>query len=467
MGVSAGSLAKYEAGAKPLAEIREQVWQEVADADATKKNQPAMTTKSILVCTVGGSHQPIVTAINDARPDYTLFVCSGKDPGTGRAGSDVQIIGTGLVIKAKHDDPKATLANIPAQTGLSPGAFEVIIVPADDLDGAVASIRKAFAAIGERFPQARIIADYTGGTKTMTAALVTAVLETDSIDLQLVTGNRADLVKVRNGTEYSASANIDAIRLERAMAPFLGAWRRFAYDEAALGLAAIRIPGQDPLRRRLFRARDLSRAFAAWDRFDHDEALRILDIYAAVISHDLGKHLGVLRALVETSEQQEPLRLFDLWHNAERRAAQGRYDDAVARLYRLLEWTAQWLLRSRCGIDTSDIQPDRIPAGLDLKPDRFGKYQAGLYAAWTLIGKLTTGPAKGFVDSHLPALLGHVLTRNNSILAHGYSPIDQEAWSEFQAWTETNFMPMLLEETKSVRLRAMPPQLPDDYRWLD
>ena len=40
----------------------------------------------------------------------------------------------------------------------------------------------------------------------------------------------------------------------------------------------------------------------------------------------------------------------DLWRNAERRAVQGRYDDAVARCYRMVEWTAQWLLRTRCNV---------------------------------------------------------------------------------------------------------------------
>ena len=425
-----------------------------------------MPHKTILVCTVGGSHQPIVTAINGVRPDFTCFVCSGTDPGTGRPGSEVQITGTGLVIKERPDAAKATLLNIPAQTALPLDAFEVVIVPADDLDGAVAAIRKAFATLGERFPQAKIIADYTGGTKTMTAALVTAVLESDSIDLQLVTGNRADLVKVRNGTEYSACANIDAIRLQRAMAPFLGAWRRFAYDESGEGLASIRVPGNDALRSRLARARDLSRAFAAWDRFDHGEALRLLEIYAAVISAELGRHLGVLRGLVEFSEQQEPLRLFDLWLNAERRAAQGRYDDAVARLYRLLEWAAQWLLRTRCNIDTSDIPLDKIPEGIDLKIDRTGKRQAGLFTAWSLVGKLTSGPAKVFVDTQLPALQGQVLLRNNSILAHGFTPIGREAWLAFRAWSENNFLPMLLQETAAVRLRTLPPQLPAEYRWL-
>lgn len=425
-----------------------------------------MTRKTILICTVGGSHQPIVTAIRDLRPDLVCFVCSGKDAGTGKSGSDMQIVGKGLCIKAIHNEEKPSLPNIPAQTGLVESSYKVVTVPADDLDGAVDVIQKALISLGEQFPEARIVADYTGGTKTMTAALVIAVLETEGVDLQLVTGNRADLVKVRDGTEASVLANIDAVRLQRAMTPYLSAWQRFAYDESADGLASIPQPRDRVLGSRLSRSRDLSNAFAAWDRFDHAEALRLLEIYAAFVSGDLGMHLGVLKSLVKESTKQEPLRIFDLWRNAERRATQGRYDDAVARVYRLIEWSAQWLLRTMCEIDTSDIPPERIPAGIDIPVNRDGKHQAGLYAAWMMVGKLTSGPASGFAAAHLPALLGYLQMRNESILAHGFAPVQRETWEDLRAWMGENFLPMLLEETKTMRLlHTMPPQLPSAYIW--
>ncbi|MEW6288437.1 MAG: TIGR02710 family CRISPR-associated CARF protein [Thermodesulfobacteriota bacterium] len=425
-----------------------------------------MNTKTILICTVGGSHQPIVTAIRDLRPDFVCFICSGKDPGTGKAGSDTQVLGKGRCIKANYNDEKASLPNIPTQAGLAENSYEVVTVPADDLDGAVVVVREALVNLGDQFTGARLVADYTGGTKTMTAALVAAVLETDGVDLQLVTGNRADLVKVRNGTEASVLANIDAVRLQRGMAPYLSAWGHFAYDESADGLASIPQPRDRVLGSRLSRSRDLSNAFAAWDRFDHAEALRLLEIYAAVVSGDLGRHLGALKLLVKKSDQQEPMRIFDLWRNAERRAAQGRYDDAVARVYRLIEWSAQWLLRLRCGINTSDIPPERIPVGVDIPANRDGMHQAGLYAAWLMVGKLTSGPASGFTAAHLPALLGHLQIRNESILAHGFSSVEQGAWEDLRNWMDGIFLPMLLEEIKAMRLlHTMPPQLPSVYIW--
>ncbi|MEW6750621.1 MAG: TIGR02710 family CRISPR-associated CARF protein [Candidatus Latescibacterota bacterium] len=425
-------------------------------------------TRTILICTVGGSHQPIVTAIRDLQPDFVSFVCSGKDPGTGRPGSDTQIAGTGSVIKVQPTDERASLPNIPTQVGLPAEAFEIVLVPTDDLDGAVAAIRTALAGLRQRFPGARLVADYTGGTKTMTAALIIEALEHDDVELHLVTGNRANLVKVQDGTEACAPAIADAVRLGRAMTPYLAAWSRFAYDEAAAGLARLALPRNSALRARLARARDLSQAFAAWDRFEHGEALRLLDPYAPVVSRELGRHLGVLRPLTGKSEQREPLALFDLWHNAQRRAAQGRYDDAVARAYRLLEWTAQWLLRRHCGLDTGDLPAGGLPPDLDLTPGRDGKIQAGLYSAWRLVEKLCTESAgQRFAAAQLPALLGHVQTRNLSILAHGFTPIGQQAWARFRDWLAANLVPMLLEEAKPLRLHSLPPQLPDRYQWQD
>lgn len=100
-----------------------------------------MSVNKVLVCTVGGSHEPIVTALRDARPDYVIFVCSGKDPATGRPGSEEQILRPGNIIKARPDDARPTLLNIPAQAGMPRETFEVLRVPADDLDAAFAANR--------------------------------------------------------------------------------------------------------------------------------------------------------------------------------------------------------------------------------------------------------------------------------------------------------------------------------------
>lgn len=428
-----------------------------------------MKIETILFCTVGGSHQPIVRAIKELKPDFTCFVCSEQDPGTLKPGSYQQIEGKGLCIKKNFNDDKASLPNIPTQTEMAPDSFQILKVPSDDLDVAVYRIRKELEKFRDNYPEANIFADYTGGTKTMTAALVTAALHTKNIELHLVTGNRADLVRVRDGSESGAFAKVDAIRLDHDMKPFLSAWSRYAYDEAVSGLAGIKCPKDRSLAGRLNRARDLSRAFAAWDCFDHKAAKDILEIYSVVISRELCGHLGAINILAnENSTSREPLYIFDLWRNAQRRAVQGRYDDAVARCYRLLEWSAQWFLRTRHNLDTGNINPEQLPPGMEIAPGRKGELRAGLYIAWLIIAeKNDNSNFSRFASQHLDSLKDLLETRNQSIFAHGFTPVSFSDWKKFEEWIGEKFLPILLKETRSVKLHKLPPQLPAYYEWLD
>jgi len=336
-----------------------------------------MTT--ILICTVGGSHQPIVTAIEKQHPDHVIFICTDKDPATGKAGSLSQIEGKGSCIKAQPADDKPTLPNIPAQTGLPPERYTICTTLSDDLDQIYQDCSTAIRATLSRFPNAALIADYTGGTKSMSAGLVMAVLEHQDIDLQLVTGGRSDLVKVQDGSQYAAMANIERVRFERAIDPYRQAWNRYAYSEAEVGLKQIGVLPRNPeLRGQYTRFRDLSRAFAEWDNFNHQKAGEILKNYAANLPDSYQPYLTIIKTLNDTAvNKRDAARLHDLYLNAQRRAAQGRYDDAIARVYRLWEWTAQWLLKKHCGIDTANIPAEQIPVGVNLHQnrDRGGKYQ--------------------------------------------------------------------------------------------
>ena len=355
--------------------------------------------RSVLLCTVGGSHQPVLKAIEASDPVHVCFFCSGRDPVTGRMGSVSQVTGPGKVIKADLRDKAPTLPNIPALAGLGADAFETVTVSADDLDQAFFAMRDAILNLAIRFPEAHLVADYTGGTKTMTAALVCAAMESDRVELQLVAGARPDLDRVSDGTEQAVTASVARFRLERAMAPHLAAWSRFAYREAAEGLDRIRAAVNAPDRLRLESARTLSRALAHWDDFNHADALALVQPYAGHVADSYPRMLPVLRLLARSdehkaSDKRDAVRLFDLWLNAERRAAQGRFDDAVARAYRLIEWTAQWQLRTILGIDTADFPADRLPEGSRTRPGRDGKIKIGLYEAWQVIGEHREGQVR-------------------------------------------------------------------------
>jgi len=413
---------------------------------------------TVLLCTVGGSHVPIVRAIQESRADFVCFLCTGPDPETGRAGSEVQIEGKGNLIKADPKDERPTLPNIPTQCGLSAEQFELRRVPSDDLDAIHAVCRVALDDLRRRHPGARIVADYTGGTKSMSAALVLAAIEAEGVELQLVTGNRVDLVRVRDGAENAAPANIEAIRLERRMQPYLNAWERHAYAEAEAGLKALANPLNATLRGRLNRARDLSAAFAAWDAFGHAVARERLQVYAPRLPEDWKPLFGALSGLTDNDPlKRQAAQLLDLYRNAERRFAQGRHDDGVARLYRLLEWTAQWALEKHCQVKTGDLPADWAP---DIAPNREGKRQAGLFVAWRLVAERTPGPLADWHASRRETMLDHLQARNASILAHGFAPVAAATGRHFLDWLSGDFLTALLAETAAVGIRQLPPQLP-------
>ncbi|MCY4470240.1 MAG: TIGR02710 family CRISPR-associated CARF protein [Thiotrichales bacterium] len=415
----------------------------------------------VLLCTVGGAHQPILRAIESTTPRHVCFFCTDRDPETGKPGSIVQVTGKGDVIKAHRCDQKPTLPNIPTMAGLADERFETRIVPADDLDGAYLAMRTTVAELVHRHPGTQFVADYTGGTKTMTAALMCAALDSDDIELQLVAGARPDLLRVANGTEQAVVASVARLRLDRAMAPYLGAWRRFAYREAAEGLDGIRIAADAADRTRLAFARALSRALARWDDFNHAGALELLENYAARVATSYPSMLPALRLLTRTADKRhDPARLWDLWLNAERRASQGRFDDAVARVYRLIEWTAQWQLRDKLRADTADFPPELLPASVDASPGRDGRIKVALWSAWQIVAECTQGPAQDLIACHGAELRDLLSIRNDSILAHGFRPVQRPEWERMQRWIRDRFLPILQLLAQESGLIIPPEQLP-------
>ncbi|MEC4748356.1 TIGR02710 family CRISPR-associated CARF protein [Methylomicrobium sp. Wu6] len=419
----------------------------------------------ILFCTVGGSHQPIVSAINDLRPDFVVFICTGKDPATGRVGSVSQIDGKGNCIKAHSSDDKPTLPSIPNQTGLAPEQYEVVLTLSDDLDQIYLDCNQAIEQISRRFPNAKLAADFTGGTKSMSAGMIMAALERPDIDLQLVTGSRADLVKVQDGSQFTARANSDQIRFQRLIAPYKQAWSRYAYSEAEAGLKLLKPPSNPDLRGQYTRFRELSRAFAEWDNFNHAQALAIMQPFAPSMPAAFKAYIGLALRLNDNNPgKREAARLFDLYRNAERRAAQGRFDDAIARVYRLIEWAAQWLLETHCGIKTGDIKPEQLPDSMALKTNRDDKIQAGLFDAWQLVKLKSNGPAAAFIADQEDTLLNHLKVRNGSILAHGFDPIQSNNWHPIHSWLQQHFIPMLINEAAPFGIKQLPEQLPVHYQ---
>ena len=419
---------------------------------------------TVLFLTIGGTHEPAVKVIRQLQPERVIFFCSGDDPGTGRRGSWVQITGQGKVIKARKEDPYPTLPNIPTQCGLTAESCKKVEVPPDHLDGAFEIMAESIDKEVARDIKVKLVADYTGGTKTMSTALVLATLEHPEVDLNLTTGNRSDLTHVHSGTEHVTVVTIERLRTRRMMKSALSPWERYAYDEAEQALERIATPSDPDLAGELNRLHDLSHAFSAWDHFNHDEAFKRLDPYAPVLASPIANPLALLSLMANHKKdpaRAEALLIWDLWLNAKRRAAAGRFDDAVARLYRVIEWTAQWLLSAHLAIDTSDVPLDKIPSGITIEPGREGSRRAGLFAAWQLLAHHRPQSEAGrFFAERRDELLDLLKKRNGSILAHGFKPVGKDAWEGMHQWVESNLCPVLCKEAKDIGQKTFFDQLP-------
>lgn len=396
--------------------------------------------ETLLVLTVGGSCAPVITAIRDYQPDFVCFVVSG-----GAKGSRATVDGPGnpcgdsrkvkcpaCGADAPLGDPKG--ANILTQTGLHETQYTLLeLAEPDDLSSCYALLRATLTQLRTEHTGWRLLADYTGGTKTMTAALALSALE-NGYELSLVKGTRADLVKVRNGTEMAALVNVSEVRARQQIAEAQRLFNRYAYASAAEILqSTLRAAPLSPeLQREIGERVTLCRAFDAWDRFDHSQAALLLEPYQSRVV----PQWRFIKQITGSAPGFAPV--LDLLCNAERRAARGRYDDAVARLYRALEMLPQLRLEQRApALNSSDLDVALLPEELRPKyealrePGKKGKIKLGLRQDYELLLELEDPLGKVYQEQE-KRLLQALLHRNESILAHGQRPIAQVQWDEMK-----------------------------------
>ncbi len=401
---------------------------------------------NILVCTVGGACAPVVTAIRDYAPTFTCFFAT-----TGTRGSRVTVDG------ARYPCGEGK-PNIVTQTQLAEGTFEIVeLDEPDSLPDCYSTMRSVLGKLVDAHPGLRYVADYTGGTKTMGAALVLTALELNW-ELSLVRGTRADLVRVLDGSEMASLVNAGEVRARQVLneAERLFDARAYGSAESVIEGIARSIPLSNELLRQVNQMVALCRTFDAWDRFDHAKAKQLLEPYQSfcVPQWRFLKNLTGERATgYET--------VMDLVRNAERRASRGRYDDAVARLYRALELLAQIRLRQRTPpLDAGDLLIQALPEKLRakyeaLRDSRTKRIRIGLRQDYELLAALDD-PIGICYREFANRILNGLSSRNNSILAHGVVPLSKSDYDAMASLT-TDFIGAGLA---ALEIRIDAPQFP-------
>lgn len=409
-----------------------------------------------LFLSVGGSVAPLKTSLRLTRPDKAIFVVSD-----GRDGSE---------------SSASQIPDLRAAEGCPPeGAMRCLKVPADDPDRALALIEPYIEA--ELASGAEVILDYTGGTKSMTSALVLAAAAHEGASLRFMLGRREGLIGVADGTEQPTTIPKALIGLAQSFATLKSfvAARNYAAARALIETTArdlqntrgIKPPGQ--WSKRIDRWRRWLEIMDLWDRFDHAAAWRKVE-YALDNGHDLADFDGTslsrrLKTLAEADDRPTPALLEDLWLNALRRAELGLYDDAVQRLYRLAEASVQTRLWVHHKVMTADVEWDSLSPGLQQKVKR--QYDRKLRRDVTQLSLSDALDHLRYLDSEdalikqwerNPQWQGN---RNHSILAHGFKPIGKETWEEAYKWFAQRRGPFWEELLGRATAEQLPNRLPD------
>lgn len=291
----------------------------------------------------------------------------------------------------------------------------------------------------------RIFINYTSGTKTMTmtAGLISALYGKDLISVR---GKRDDDGYIIPGTEQVNNLNLykyKDILLIRKLKELFNT-NRFEAGKLLLSDITGETINKDVYLK-------LFEAYYSFDIVDFKSAKQFFNsklfnqACPDLSTKQLGKNSKALN-IINTDGHDERCYyiLASILNNARRRADESKYDDAIARLYRSLEYIAQIQLDKKYGIDTSDVDVDLIlnNANVDGKTKMIYKNKKDkseknsrpvtiglkedynlLYAFKDSIGKYYKSKEKVIDDK--------LRFRNQSILAHGLEIQSEDHFNQF------------------------------------
>jgi CRISPR-associated protein (TIGR02710 family) len=419
----------------------------------------------ILIITVGGSDEPIVAAIKSYKPDFIYFVCSA---GNSRSASTQMVDGKGdvcirqkeirckkcheVIVKGEYYPSIISQSQYPTDRYqkieiLNPDNFQDVYVKVSNI---VEDAKKK----GHE-----IIADFTGGTKTMSSVLAMISALNFEIKPSLTIGQRNDLIKTKIGSTPSI-INFDVARSETIFTTVNILISKYLYFPAKSILETLlRFGFEEHIAQKIRNKCIFCDAFGKWDIFEYEKAYEILKNSAKQYKEEFSYLLKLLGK--EKCTGYEPV--FDLISNAERQSQNGFYDNAVARIYRALELFAQIRLKKEYSIDPSKLQESlektKDPDKWKSKKNEKGEIKIGLKDAYELLGNLRdTKDIFGLVYiQHKNKFENMLQIRNNSKLAHGNQPISEKECTEMMEFNK-NFIQQCC---KKARIKIEYLQLPN------
>lgn len=374
-----------------------------------------LSANLVLILTVGQSLEPLMTSVETHSPNAVILLTSQGSKGTA---AELTSMFSDLHIEQISLENPESLSE---------------------------SYEKALSALGMALDMdARsIVVDFTGGTKPMAAGCVLALSGRAVVFSYVGGGIRDAQGKVQPSTSKVVEVEDPTTRFGlREWEAFTRAWNLNHFPDALDSLERILQRQHSKFDRRFYtHLKSVVKALDAWDRFRHQEAVELLNTSLEMaLGIAEARHEGArVRVLTELSERVDSLHklasgkptfalLADLLANAERRAEAGRFDDALARLYRAIELAVEAELFDSHQIDMNDRST--WPGSLhDLAADTRGlKERLDLASTiYQRFGEKNRLSQRLYGDYHsiLKPLLEH---RHQSILAHGTQPVSEETY---------------------------------------
>jgi CRISPR-associated protein (TIGR02710 family) len=401
--------------------------------------------KRLMFVTVGpspGTVESIVHSIRQYNPDHVVFLA----PETIRDDQVEDVVDRLELVDSSRADgtPGRWTCDVPSDPRLD---------ETHDVErlhmACRAIIERAFETEGGDLENA--VADFTRGPKPLSVALFHAAYTLGIQIIGYVTGKRDGDGRVIPGTETTHSVYGRRLQALEQLQEAIRLFNTGDYSPAR-EIAARLADTPDvhlPYRGRgRYLVETAAEALEAWDRFQHEAAMdafqRLGDEEAVepsfVEAHFIGEHEREAvrqRHLHEAIERDMYLGLAaDVVANADRRFEQHAYDDAVARLYRALEYLAQLRIDEAYGLETGGFPVDRLPDVMFEEivddPNR-DVCRLSLMQAWTFLEREGDALGERFDELRDETELEEALRKRNvSILAHGFEPVGSEYAEELR-----------------------------------
>lgn len=391
-----------------------------------------MAIVKAMIISVGGTPEPLIKTIEHHKPEFVCFFAS-----QGTLDKTVKV----------REALGEKAASIQFATELVDNENDLLECHEKAACAILRTRKKGYA-------KEQVIVDYTGATKNMSVALALAAIE-HGFGFSYVGGDkrtRDGVGIVENGHEkvYTHLNPWDfmAVKEKRQAAIFFNSCQFKACRDLLLDLAEHATIRKSIYRKLAF----VVEGFLYWDLFRHNDALESLrkgkldelaeDREPGIVRFavDCQQIKSILESILSSSDKGkrpcDELAL-DLFANAERRFAEGKVDDAILRLYRLVEMMAQQRLLDVHRIDASDVKPDQLPASIrdeyvrKYKNNRSGKIEIPQSPAYQLLKDLHDSLGDAFAK-HSSRFRDVQSARNNSYLAHGFQSSKEAAYERLR-----------------------------------